>query len=56
MIFSGKHWSGHGQLAKSCSEQVARIKRIPNEAGLQVASPDEARAILELKGADTVGF
>ena len=49
-------WGGPGQLAKSNAEQVSRIKRILNELGLEVATPDEARAMLKLKGADKVGF
>jgi len=43
-------WYGKGQLAKSSGEQVGRIVRIMNELGLEVATPDEARDILETKG------
>jgi len=49
-------WSGRGQLAKSNAEQVARIRRILEELGLEIATPEEARALLKLKGADQVGF
>ncbi len=49
-------WGGPGQLTTSNAEQVSRIKRILNELGLEVATPDEARAMLKLKGADKVGF
>lgn len=45
-----------GQLAKSNAEQVEKIKRILSEQGNTPATPDEARAILGLKGADQVGF
>ena len=45
-----------GALAKSNAEQVAKIKRILGELSLDVATPDEAREILKLKGADEVGF
>jgi uncharacterized protein (DUF849 family) len=47
---------GKGQLAKSCAEQVRKIRRILDELSLEVASPDEARAMLGLKGRDAVGF
>lgn len=47
---------GKGVLAKSNAEQVAKIKRILGELSLDVATPDEARAMLETKGADNVGF
>jgi uncharacterized protein (DUF849 family) len=45
-----------GQLATSCAEQVLKIRRILEELSLEVASPDEARDILQTKGADKVGF
>lgn len=45
-----------GQMATSNAEQVAKIKRILEEQGNEVATPDEARAILNLKGADKVKF
>jgi uncharacterized protein (DUF849 family) len=43
-------WIGKGQLATSNDQQVAKIRRILVELGLDVATPDEARQILELKG------
>jgi uncharacterized protein (DUF849 family) len=49
-------WLGRGQLAKSNAEQVAKAKRIIEEVGLQAATPDEARAMLQLKGAKSVNF
>ncbi|SFN97374.1 Uncharacterized conserved protein, DUF849 family [Variovorax sp. PDC80] len=45
-----------GQLAKSCAEQVRKIRRILEELSLEIASPDEARAMLGLKGRDAVAF
>lgn len=45
-----------GQLARSNAEQVAKIRRILGELGLEVATPDEARGILALKGRRNVGF
>ncbi len=47
---------GRGQLAESNAEQVAKIKRILTELSLETATPDEARAILGLKGLDQVGW
>ncbi|CAM4152005.1 3-keto-5-aminohexanoate cleavage protein [Bordetella muralis] len=45
-----------GQLATSCAEQVRKIRRILNELSLDVATPDEARTMLGLKGRDAVAF
>lgn len=47
---------GPGALAKSNAEQVAKIRRILNELGLDVATPDEARRMLKTKGKKAVGF
>jgi len=47
---------GRGQLAESNAEQVAKIKRILTELSLDTATPEEARAILGLKGLDQVGW
>jgi uncharacterized protein (DUF849 family) len=49
-------WIGPGQLAKSNAEQVTRARQIIEGLGLEIATPDDARAILELKGGDKVGF
>ncbi|MEM6987577.1 MAG: 3-keto-5-aminohexanoate cleavage protein, partial [Pseudomonadota bacterium] len=43
-------------MATSNAEQVAKIRRILEEQGHDIASPDEARDILGLKGADKVNF
>jgi uncharacterized protein (DUF849 family) len=45
-----------GKLANSNAEQVTKIRRIVEELGCEVASPDEAREMLDLKGADRVNF
>jgi len=45
-----------GKLAESNAQQVAKIRRIIEDLGCEPASPDEAREILGLKGADRVGF
>jgi uncharacterized protein (DUF849 family) len=47
---------GRGQLAPSCAAQVLKIRRILEELSLEIATPAEARQILETKGADKVGF
>ena len=49
-------WGGKGTLAKSNAEQVSKIRRILEELGLEIATPDEARAMLKLKGREKVGF
>ena len=49
-------WAGKGKLATSSAEQVLLARKIIEGMGLQVATPDEARAMLELKGADKVSF
>src|SRR3954469_16815820 len=47
---------GRGRLAESNAEQVAKIRRILTELSVEIAAPDEARAILGLKGLDQVGW
>ena len=49
-------WSGPRRLAKSNAEQVRAARQIIEGLGLSVATPDEAREILELKGGDRVAF
>ena len=45
-----------GQLAQSNAEQVEMVREIVEAVGREVATPDEVRAILELKGRDRVRF
>jgi uncharacterized protein (DUF849 family) len=45
-----------GVLAKSNAEQVRKIVRIARELGIDPATPQEARDILNLKGLDRVNF
>jgi uncharacterized protein (DUF849 family) len=45
-----------GILAKSNAEMVEKIVRLARELDREVATPDEARKILNLKGKDKVGF
>jgi uncharacterized protein (DUF849 family) len=49
-------WIGPGQLAKSNAEQVRAARQIIEGLGLAVATPDEAREMLKLKGGDKVAF
>ena len=45
-----------GVIAKSNAEQVSKIIRIAKELGLEPATPNEARKILNLKGLRRVNF
>jgi uncharacterized protein (DUF849 family) len=49
-------WLSRGQLAKTNAEQVIRVRQIIEGLGLEIATPDEAREILCLKGGNKVGF
>src|SRR3982751_6159747 len=49
-------WIGPGQLAESNAQQVRLARQIIEGLGLAVASPDESREILALKGGDRVDF
>lgn len=49
-------WIGKGVQATSNAQQVAKIRRILEELSLEIATPDEARRILALKGGDRVKF
>lgn len=49
-------WIAAGKLAQSNAEQVTRVRQILEGLGVEIASPDEARDILALKGQDRVAF
>ena len=49
-------WLGPGQLAKKNADQVSCVRTILESLGLSIASPNEARALLKLKGAKQVDF
>ena len=49
-------WLGKGELAQTNAAQVTRVRQIIEGLGLSVATPDEARDILSLKGGDKVAF
>ncbi len=45
-----------GRLASSNAEQVQKMRRIIEELGFEIATPDDARQTLGLKGASGVSF
>ena len=49
-------FAGKGIMAKSSADQVEKIARIARELSIDVATPDEARRILSLKGLDKVAY
>lgn len=49
-------WAGKGRLAESNAGQVRAARQIIEGLGLTVATPDEAREMLALKGGDRVDF
>jgi uncharacterized protein (DUF849 family) len=49
-------WSGPGQLAQSNAEQVLMVREIAQSHGRTLATADEARHILGLKGVEAVAF
>jgi uncharacterized protein (DUF849 family) len=49
-------WDGPGKLAQSNAAQVRRVRAILEGLSLSIATPDEARNLLSLKGAANVGF
>ncbi|MDO5605442.1 MAG: 3-keto-5-aminohexanoate cleavage protein [Paracoccus sp. (in: a-proteobacteria)] len=49
-------WLGAGKLAENNAQQVTKVRQIIEGLGLDIATSDEARDILQLKGADRVNF
>ncbi len=49
-------WIGKGQLAESNAQQVRHVRAILEGLGLEIATPAQAREILQLKGAANVAF
>ncbi len=49
-------WIARGKLAETNTQQVAKARTIIEGLGLEIATPDEARAMLSLKGGDRVNF
>ena len=46
-------WIGKGRLATSNSEQVQKIRAVVEDLGREIATPDDARQLLTLKGPGT---
>lgn len=49
-------WIGPGELARTNADQVIRIRTILEALNYEIATPDEARRLLRLKGRNNVGF
>jgi uncharacterized protein (DUF849 family) len=49
-------WIGPGKLAESNADQVRKIRQVLEGLSLQIATPDEARQMLALKGPNQVKF
>ena len=49
-------WDGPGQLARTNADQVRRMRGILEGMSLAVATPDDARELLQLKGGNNVEF
>jgi uncharacterized protein (DUF849 family) len=49
-------WIGPGKLTESNAMPITNVRKILEGLGLEIASSDEAREILKLKGGDKVGF
>ena len=49
-------WIAPGELAQSNADQVEKIRKVIEGLSFDVATPDEARQMLQLKGFDQVAF
>jgi len=49
-------YAGKGRLARSNAEQVTKMRTILENLSLEIATPAEARSLLDLKGGDQVAF
>jgi len=49
-------WIGPGELARTNAQQVKKVRQILEGLGLEIATADDAREILKLKGGDKVAF
>ena len=49
-------WIAPGELAESNADQVQKVRQIIEGLSLEIATPDDARAILQLKGREQVAF
>lgn len=48
-------WIGKGRLAESNAQQVRKIRAVLEDLGKQIATPDDARALLSLRGRTPTG-
>jgi uncharacterized protein (DUF849 family) len=49
-------WISPGKLAESNADQVRKARELLSGLSLEVATPDEARQMLDLKGGNNVAF
>jgi uncharacterized protein (DUF849 family) len=49
-------WAGPGALAKGSAEQVKTARGLIEGLGFDIATPEEAREMLQLKGGANVAF
>ena len=49
-------WLSPGKLAESNASQVTKVRKILEGLSFEIATPNEAREMLQLKGASNVGF
>ena len=49
-------WIRPGKLAESNADQVEKIRQVLEGLSLDIATPDEARQMLSLKGFEQVAF
>lgn len=49
-------WISAGKLVESNADQVRKIRVIVEELGREIATPAEARTLLDLRGGDGVNF
>jgi uncharacterized protein (DUF849 family) len=56
VALGGNLWAGKSRFVTPNSEQTMLARKIIEGLALEVATPDDARAMLGLKGACKVGF
>ncbi|MFT6641350.1 MAG: hypothetical protein ACJAUZ_002354 [Flavobacteriaceae bacterium] len=49
-------WIAQGELAQSNADQVRKVRQVIEGLSFEIATPDEARSMLQLKGFDEVAF
>ena len=56
MVRQNAYGTGSGGIAESNAAQVRAVRQIIEGLGLEIATPDDARRILALKGSANVAF